>query len=60
MKIQQPSENSLYVTIGGYVYYFDASIEGEYLVERWTPEDDKDNYATETLQFTQEEQNENT
>ena len=35
MKIQQPSDNSLYVTIGNYVYYFDDSIEGERVVQRW-------------------------
>lgn len=35
MKIQQPSDNSLYVTIGNYVYYFDDSIEGEAIVKRW-------------------------
>jgi hypothetical protein len=29
MKIQQPSDNSLYVTIGKYIYYFDDSIDGE-------------------------------
>ena len=35
MKIQQPTENSLYVTIGNYVYYFDDSIDGEVIVKRW-------------------------
>ena len=35
MKIQQPSDNSLYVTIGKYVYYFDDSIDGEPIVKRW-------------------------
>ena len=40
MKIQQPSDNSLYVTIGNYVYYFDDSIEGENIVSRWHLDDD--------------------
>ena len=35
MKIQQPTDNSLYVTIGNYVYYFDDSIDGEVIVKRW-------------------------
>ena len=35
MKIEQPSDNSLYVTIGNYVYYFDDSIDGEVIVKRW-------------------------
>lgn len=35
MKIEQPSENSLFVTIGEYVYYFDDSIDGEAIVKRW-------------------------
>jgi hypothetical protein len=39
MKIDQPTENSLYVTIGNFTYYFDDSIEGDYFVQRW----DKDN-----------------
>ena len=55
MKIQQPTDNSLYVTIGKYVYYFDDSIEGENIVKRWRTDDDKDHMATETLQFTQDE-----
>lgn len=41
MKIQQPSDNSLYVTIGNYVYYFDDSIEGENIVSRWYLDDDE-------------------
>jgi hypothetical protein len=40
MKIQQPTDNSLYVTIGDYVYYFDDSIEGENIVSRWHLDDD--------------------
>jgi hypothetical protein len=35
MKIEQPTDNSLYVTIGDYVYYFDDSIDGEVIVKRW-------------------------
>jgi hypothetical protein len=41
MKIEQPTDNSLYVTIGGYVYYFDDSIEGENIVSRWHLDDDE-------------------
>ena len=41
MKIQQPSENSLYVTIGNYVYYFDDSIDDENIVSRWHLDDDE-------------------
>lgn len=40
MKIQQPSDNSLYVTIGNFVYYFDDSIEGENIVKRWRTNDE--------------------
>ena len=47
MKIEQPTANSLYVTIGNFTYYFDDSIDGEYLVERWKNEDGK----PETLQI---------
>ena len=35
MKIQQPTDHSLYVTIGKYIYYFDDSIDGEVIVKRW-------------------------
>ena len=35
MKIEQPTDNSLYVTIGNFTYYFDDSIEGEVIVKRW-------------------------
>ena len=35
MKIEQHTDNSLYVTIGNYVYYFDDSIDGENIVARW-------------------------
>ena len=41
MKINQPTDNSLYVTIGNYVYYFDDSIEGENIVSRWHLDDDE-------------------
>jgi len=41
MKIQQPSDNTLYITIGNYVYYFDDSIEGENIVSRWHLDDDE-------------------
>jgi hypothetical protein len=41
MKIEQPTDNSLYVTIGNYVYYFDDSIEGENIVSRWHLDDDE-------------------
>jgi hypothetical protein len=40
MKIEQLTDNSLYVTIGNYVYYFDDSIEGENIVSRWHLDDD--------------------
>ena len=49
MKIQQPSNHSLYVTIGGYVYYFDDSIDGEVIVKRWRT-DDEDGEVTEDIQ----------
>lgn len=35
MKIQQPSDHSLYVTIGNFTYYFDDSIDSELVVQRW-------------------------
>jgi hypothetical protein len=35
MKIEQPSDNCLYITIGNFVYYFDDSIDGEAIVKRW-------------------------
>jgi hypothetical protein len=41
MKIEQPTDNSLYVTIGDYVYYFDDSIDGENIVARWHLDDDE-------------------
>ena len=50
MKINQPTENSLYVTIGDYVYYFDESIEGENIVERWHL-DDEETDTKEVLQI---------
>jgi len=50
MKIKQPSDNSLYVTIGNYVYYFDDSIEGENIVSRWHLDDDESD-ITEDIQI---------
>ena len=35
MKIEQPSDHSLYVTIGNFTYYFDDSIDSEFVVQRW-------------------------
>ena len=49
MNINQPTENSLYVTIGKYIYYFDDSIEGEVIVKRWRIDDD-DGEVTEDIQ----------
>jgi len=45
MKINQPTENSLYVTIGNFTYYFDDSIEGECYIKRW--------YKNDNLRFSQ-------
>ncbi len=51
MKINQPNDNSLYITIGDYVYYFDDSIDGEVIVNRWRKEDEcKDDWQPEELQ----------
>ena len=49
MKIEQPTDKSLYVTIGDYVYYFDDSIDGENIVKRWRI-DDEDGEVTEDIQ----------
>lgn len=49
MKIEQPSDNSLYVTIGNFTYYFDDSIDGEVIVKRWRT-DDENGDVTEDLQ----------
>jgi hypothetical protein len=49
MKINQPTVNSLYVTIGKYIYYFDDSIDGEVIVKRWRI-DDEDGEVTEDIQ----------
>ena len=54
MKIEQPSDNSLYVTIGNFTYYFDDSIDGEYFVNRWHKDDDDIN-DPELLQTTENE-----
>jgi len=51
MKIEQPSKNSLYVTIGDYVYYFDASIDGEFLVQRWHKDNDPMKDEAEDIQI---------
>ena len=40
MKIKQPNDNCLYVTLGNYVYYFDDSIDGENIVKRWRTDDE--------------------
>ena len=50
MKINQPTANSLYVTIGKYIYYFDDSIDGEVIVKRWRT-DDEDGEVTEDIQL---------
>jgi len=54
MKIEQPSDNSLYVTIGNFTYYFDDSIDGEYSVKRWHKDDDDIN-DPKLLQTTENE-----
>jgi len=53
MKINQPTENSLYVTIGKYIYYFDDSIDGENIVARWHL-DDEETDIKEDLQLDNE------
>ena len=56
MYIQQPTENSLYVTIAGYVYYFDDSIDGEVIVKRWRKEDEcKEDWQPEDIQIEETE-----
>ena len=50
MKINQPTENSLYVTIGNFTYYFDDSIDGENIVARWHL-DDEETDTKEDLQI---------
>lgn len=55
MKINQPSNGSLYVTIGDYVYYFDDSTR-ERVVQRWrrnVPISDRD---IEDIQIEDDEQ----
>jgi len=54
MKIEQPSDNSLYVTIGNFTYYFDDSIDGECYVNRWH-KDDNDINDPKLLQTTEDE-----
>jgi hypothetical protein len=51
MKIEQPTDNSLYVTIGNYVYYFDDSIDGEALVQRWYKDNDPMKDEAEDIQI---------
>jgi hypothetical protein len=51
MKIEQPTDNSLYVTIGNYVYYFDDSIEGENIVSRWHKDNDPMKDEAEDIQI---------
>jgi hypothetical protein len=55
MKIQQPTDNSLYVTIGNYVYYFDDSIEGERVVQRWRKDIPIRDRAVEDIQIEETE-----
>jgi hypothetical protein len=54
MKINQPNENCLYVTIGNFTYYFDDSIDGECCVNRWHKDDDDIN-EPELFQTTEDE-----
>jgi hypothetical protein len=54
MKINQPTENSLYVTIGNFTYYFDDSVHGDYFVQRWHKDNDDIN-DPELLQETEDE-----
>jgi hypothetical protein len=54
MKIEQPNQNCLYVTIGNFTYYFDDSIEGECTVNRWHKDDDDIN-EPELFQTTEDE-----
>lgn len=55
MKIQQPTDNSLYVTIGNFTYYFDDSIEGEVIVQRWHKDNDPMKDEAELLQTAENE-----
>ena len=55
MKIEQPSDNSLYITIGNYVYYFDDSIEGERVVQRWRKDIPIRDRAVEDIQIEETE-----
>ena len=54
MKINQPNENCLYVTIGNFTYYLDDSIDGECTVNRWHKDDDDIN-EPELFQTTEDE-----
>ncbi len=51
MYIQQPTDNSLYVTIGDYVYYFDDSIDGEVILQRWHKDNDPMKDEAEDIQI---------
>lgn len=55
MKIEQPTENSLYVTIGNFTYYFDDSIDGEVIVQRWHKDNDPMKDEAELLQTAENE-----
>ena len=55
MKIHQPTDNSLYVTIGNFTYYFDDSIDGEVIVQRWHKDNDPMKDEAELLQTTEDE-----
>jgi len=51
VKIELLTDNSLYVTIGDYMYYFDDSIDGEAIVKRWHTDDDTENLeSSEVIQ----------
>ena len=39
MKIEIKSDNSLYITINGYVYYIDDSTN-EQIIDKWKDEDE--------------------
>ena len=52
MKINQPTDNSLYVTIGNFTYYFDE--KSYFSVQRWHKDDDDIN-EPELFQTTEDE-----
>ena len=49
MKIEQPTDNSLYVTIGNFTYYFDDSIDGENIVKRWRTDEPRDRFNVKDI-----------